>query len=549
MNIRQKLIEYTWRDQKARLLSGIFLALAGSLLLIVLPWLFKVAVEALGRHGWLFLAGIGLAIIATHLLASGLALGARWLILDATKEAIRRLRNDLLCDLLFTSRTRYSGLDRARVHSRIIDDTERLDVMLNAVAANLLPAGLAAFLLLLLLLKLSCGLTVLLLSTVPLFVLLTRQTRRRLKRYVRDFNDSFEAFSRGVRFLLDMYELTLHQNARDVEWEKQLDNTEKLKGSSRAMALMTTFYSLSQEMVMILATVIVLLGGGFAVSRGWLDLGGLASFYIAVMILKSQFRTFVAALPQCLVGLESLHRLEELGSRHHENFYRGRRKIILQDSIRGENLTFAYPGKEPVIDDLSFLVQVDAITGFKGPNGSGKTTLLNLIYGVLHPLSGGLQADDIPYPELDLDHLRGQVALVSQTPLFFDGSIRENLCYGLEKISEDKLQEILEWCSAGQWISTLNQGIDTRIGENGIELSGGQRQALAISRALLREPRLLLLDEPSSHLDPGITLRLLEKLKAERTDTGIVIVSHDELVLNLCDTVVRLDRNAGERKN
>jgi ABC-type multidrug transport system fused ATPase/permease subunit len=542
VKIRNKIITCIRQEQLRRLLAGVLLALGQIIFLLILPWLFKLAVSGIASRSWLYLAGIGMLILVVQLLASGLSLGARWQTLNATKEIIRQLRDDLIRTLLFTSHQRYSGLDRAFVHTRIIDDTERLDVMLNAVAVNLLPAAIASLGLVVLLFSLSCKLALLLFVTIPLFLLLTRRVRKQLRHRVKDFNDSFEEFSRGIRFLLEMYELTLHQNAREKELEKQLTATRRLQGSSRSMALMSTFYTMSQEFVVIIAMVIVLLGGGWFVRQGNLQLGELASFCIAVLILKNQLRTFATALPQVVIGWESLKRLEELEELEGDPFYRGKKQIIFRGEIKGRNLTFAYSGKPPILNNFSFTIQPGTITGLQGPNGSGKTTLLNLIYGIHHPREGELLADSIPYSELDLDNLRRQLALVPQNPLFFDGTIQENLLYGLDETEPERVTEILNWTTAGEWIGKLAEGLDTRIGESGLELSGGQRQALAICRALLHRPKLILLDEPTNHLDPEVMARLLTKLAREKSSTGILVASHDPRVLEHCDRIIPLQQ-------
>ncbi len=541
MNFEQNLIKRCWREQRLKLCLGTLLTLISIAVLLLIPYLFRVAVDSvLPKQDWWALLIIGTEIIGVNLLAVVLILFSRWFILNATKEVICRLRNDLIKRLLFGSYEQYAGLNRGVVHSRIIDDTERVDIMLNALAINLLPGALAAGALIILLFFLSPGLTLLLLITVPLFYLFNRYLWIHLQRRIKIFHNSFESFNRGVRFILSMFELTLHQNARKLELERQHRNTRKLQSSSQSMALMNTAYTQGQDLLVIIATIVILLGGGFAVQNGKLAVGELASFYIAVMILKTQLRTFSMAVPQYVSGRESLKRLQLFSEMQPDNFYRGTERIVFQGELGCHHLSFAFPNKKPIFKDFSLTINKASVTGLTGPNGSGKSTLLNLIFGILHPQSGHLTADSTAYNDLDMENLRHQIALVPQNPIFFDGTLKENLIYGIAEIDHNWLHKVLDWTSAWYWIETLPQQLDCLIGENGLQLSGGQRQSLAISRALLRKPALLLLDEPTNHLDYQVMQRLLNMLHSENFSGSICIASHDPRVINCCDQVITI---------
>ena len=544
IEIRQGLIYRYWYEQRVRLCLGTLLALVNIVVLLLIPYLFRLAVDSvLPKQDWQALVMIGLAIIGAHLLASMLVLLSRWLILSATKEVIRHLRNDLIKRLLYGSLEQYSSLNRGRIHTRIINDTERIDVMLNALAANLIPAALASIALICLLFFLNIKLTLMLLTIIPLFYLLNRYLRIHLQKRVRKFHDSFEIFSQGISFLLNMFELTAHQNARTQELKRQREHTHKLQNSSQAMALLSTAYSQGQDFIIIIATVVVLLGGGFVVQNGHLVISELVSFYIAVMILKSQLRTFSTAVPQCVRGRESLERLRILNDFREDNYYQGKQKIDFQGEITFERVSFSFPGKPLLFDELSMTIGAGTITGLAGANGTGKTTLFNLIFGLYHPRSGELTADGIAYGNLDMETLRSQIAMVPQNPLFFDGTLRENLCYGLSSIRSDWLQQVLEWTSAWSWIQVLPKQLDSRIGEDGMQLSGGQRQSMAISRALLRKPSLLLLDEPTNHLDHLVMRRTLTILQSEDFSGSICIASHDPNVLDCCSQVFTINNS------
>ncbi len=521
---------------------GTILALINIVILLLIPYVFKITIDSvLPRQDWRALIMAGLAIIVLHLSATILVLLSRRLTLHATKEVISRLRNDLIKRLLYGSLEQYKKMNRGLVYSRIIHDTEGVDIMLNALATNLIPAALASIALISLLFFLDIRLTLLLFTIIPLFYLLNRYLKIHLGRRVKEFHDSCETFSRGINFLLNMFELTAHQSARVQEYEQHCEHTRRVQFSSQEMALLSTAYSQGQDFIIIIATVVILLGGGFAVQSGHLAIGELVSFYIAVMILKSQLSSFFTAVPQCINGRESLRRLRILDDFHEDDYYRGKESIDFQGEITFQRVSFSFPGNELLLKDISLTISAGAITGLSGSNGTGKTTLLNLILGLYHPLSGKLMADGIDYERLDMENLRSRMAIVPQNPVFFDATIMENVCYGLSSVDSERVRKVLEWTSAWQWVRTLPKQMDSRMGEDGVQLSGGQRQSLAISRALLRSPSLLLLDEPTNHLDHQAVSRILEILQSGVFSGSICIASHDPNLLACCDQVFTIN--------
>jgi ABC-type bacteriocin/lantibiotic exporter with double-glycine peptidase domain len=176
-----------------------------------------------------------------------------------------------------------------------------------------------------------------------------------------------------------------------------------------------------------------------------------------------------------------------------------------------------------------------------GANGVGKSTIAHLILGFYSPLSGCLHADDVPYEEVDVVHLRRQIGVVMQDPALFSGTISENICYGATDIDRKKIEGAAKLAMAHDFIQNLPEGFDTYIGEDGVLLSGGERQRLAITRALLRRPKLLILDEPTNHLDRIAVGQLLDNLDALDYHPALLMISHDMSVIRHADEVYRLE--------
>jgi ATP-binding cassette subfamily B protein len=186
-----------------------------------------------------------------------------------------------------------------------------------------------------------------------------------------------------------------------------------------------------------------------------------------------------------------------------------------------------------VLHAVTLTIDPREIVGVVGLNGAGKTTLVHLILGLYRPQTGRLYADGRPFDELDMRDLRRQIGVVMQDPIIFPGTVMENIAYGCRETDVNRVVRAAELSMAHELVQTLSHGYDTAVGENGMLLSGGQRQRIAIARALVRQPRLLILDEPTTHLDQASVSRLIGNLSEMADRPAILVISHDTSVLRM----------------
>jgi len=213
----------------------------------------------------------------------------------------------------------------------------------------------------------------------------------------------------------------------------------------------------------------------------------------------------------------------------------------IQGNIGFNNIKFTYPGRESVLDDITFNIESGQTIGLVGSTGSGKTTLIRLLMRFHDPLSGEIEIDNKDIKSLKLSSLRGSIALVSQNTTLFPGTVRENIAYGKPNCTEDEILNAARIAEASVFISELPEGMDTNIGEDGHKLSGGQRQRLAIARAVLKDAPILILDEATSNVDnetEAALQRSIEKISADRTT---LIIAHRLSTIRNADRVIVLD--------
>lgn len=208
-------------------------------------------------------------------------------------------------------------------------------------------------------------------------------------------------------------------------------------------------------------------------------------------------------------------------------------------------LSYVYPGGEEVLKDLDLCIRKGEYVGFRGYSGVGKSTLFNLLLGFLKPTTGKVCVDDtILTSEVQASWLR-KVGYVPQDVYIFQGTLAENIALGCKDVNRERILQMLEQVSLGKWIQTLENGIDTQLGEVGGRLSGGQKQRIGIARALYKNIDVLLLDEATSALDnktEGEVNETLGELKRTYERLTILSIAHRESSLAYCDRVITLEK-------
>lgn len=269
-------------------------------------------------------------------------------------------------------------------------------------------------------------------------------------------------------------------------------------------------------------------------------------FAVAAFRLLPALRTLLSGWTQVQNALCSLEVIEEglKDSNEHESVCRTQ-EIAFEKEIRTCHLSYVYPGGEEVLKDLDLCIRKGEYVGFRGYSGVGKSTLFNLLLGFLKPTTGKVCVDDtILTSEVQASWLR-KVGYVPQDVYIFQGTLAENIALGCKDVNRERILRMLEQVSLGKWIQTLENGIDTQLGEVGGRLSGGQKQRIGIARALYKNIDVLLLDEATSALDnktEGEVNETLGELKRTYERLTILSIAHRESSLAYCDRVITLEK-------
>lgn len=323
------------------------------------------------------------------------------------------------------------------------------------------------------------------------------------------------------------------------------DVTDTALRAGRLMALAFPIVML----VLNVSSVAVIWFGAFRIEDGSMQVGTLIAFlsYLLQILMSVMMATFMAVMiPRAAVSgdriaevlrTESSVRppLHPVGTTAAQD---GRRR----GGLEMRDVGFAYPGADqPVLTGISFTAEAGQTTAIIGSTGSGKTTLVNLMPRLFDATSGSVRMNGVDVRELHPDLLWGHIGLVPQRPYLFSGTVRSNLLYGKPDATEDELWDALRIAQAGDFVAEMDGGLDAPISQGGTNVSGGQRQRLAIARALVKRPELYIFDDSFSSLDTGTDARLRQALKRSTAGATLVVIAQRVSSIVDADQILVLD--------
>ncbi len=439
-----------------------------------------------------------------------------------------------------TLETRWRGDLVARMTADIatIEQMVATGLVEGAVASTslVLFAGAAFYL--------SWPLTLAALIVAPLFIFTTGFFGRRIRIRERQV----QRRAGGVTALLEetlrnvVVTRTCGQEEREVERVHR--EGKALLDAELSAARMSDLYQPLLNVLQMLAGLVVVGVGALQVIRGELSLGGLLAFAAFMAQLFEPIQQLAGLVPLAGAACASGERLLEI----HDLSSPVRESPAARDAgaVRGrvsfEGVHVAYPGSydAPVLSDVSFDVSPGKVLAVIGPSGSGKSTLAKLLVRFLDPQAGTVRLDGADIQDLTIASLRGAMSFLPQQAQLFHATIRDNIAYGRPDAPQEEIERAARSAGAHGFITALPQGYGTVIGDEGFQLSGGQAQRVAIARAFLRGAPVLVLDEPTTGLDPKTVQQLIPPLRRLMAGRTTILITHDPAFLPLADHVLTL---------
>jgi len=511
-----------------RLALGAGLALLQAVVMLPLPYILKELVETLTEQADLErVIRLGLVMMALSLTSTGVLLGSRYLLIAVVRTAIARLRRRLLKQLHDLPHLFHTSRDPGKLQSVVVTDTSRLDAATSSLLSEILPSVLGVIGFSAVLLSISPTLVFFtLVGYVPVLVI-TKIYSRIYKKAYAAFRETFQDFSAGIMRSLRRLPLLRQSGIQAEDIAQRSAEIEETAMRHHRMAWYGTISRASHVNALKAGSVFVLLIGCWMILSGTFTGSELIAFYGGMALLNGQVTTLLNAIPTVIGADTTLASVQELLDEDAAPYYTGERRHDLKGGVEVRDLHFSYDKDVPVLRGLDFQLEPGDLASLAGFSGEGKTTLLLLLLGVLKPDSGTIRFDGVPIEELDVVHLRRQIGFVAQETQLITGSIRENIALEAPGADEETIRQAARAALLADFVESLPMGYETAVGEEGVKLSGGQRQRLALARALARQPRLLLLDEPTHGLDPRAARAVMRSLEALRGSCTILVITHD----------------------
>ena len=336
---------------------------------------------------------------------------------------------------------------------------------------------------------------------------------------------------------------TLGREAAETERFRSV--ADELRDANVAVGVTRGLFDPIQEGLPVLGTLAVLAVGTWRVSAGETSTGDVVQIAYLLALVSFPVRALgwvLGELPRTVVGWERIQAV--LQAKGEMTFGSQRTEGTGAAGLRLEGVGYAHTGADgerlPVLHDVRLDIPAGRTVAVVGPTGSGKSTLAGLVVRLVDPVDGTVLLDGVDVRALARGEVAGGVAIVPQGTFVFDDTVRGNVSLG-EDVTDDEVRRALALARAEDFVTALPLGLDTRVGERGTSLSGGQRQRLAIARALVRRPRLLVLDDATSAVDPHVEARILAGLREAGADTTVLVVAYRMATIALADEVIYLE--------
>jgi ATP-binding cassette subfamily B protein len=464
----------------------------------------------------------------------------------ATRQMEANLRLALAQRLQQLSIGFYNQRSTGVLQTKLLRDVEEIQLLTNYVF-QFVPAALLTILVAIGTTAMRApGFLFFYVATVPVAVLLVRILGAPIRNRNYAFRRQIESMSAYLIEMIKLIPVTRAHGAEDTEIQRTHDRLGSVKQSAMRLDSINAITNASSWVVLRLFNTICL------VLSGWLAYTGRFGVTVGdVVLLTGYFDALtnsivqiLTVLPQIGTGFEAIRSVGEILECPDLEQNQGKRPVQqVRGEFRFEAVGYTYGGAAyPAIQSISFQVQPGETIAIVGPSGAGKSTLVNLVIGFLRPTTGCIYLDGQDMNELDLRTYRQFVAVVSQETILLEGTVRQNVLYGAESVSEPQLAQAIQAANAQEFIDRLPQGLDTPIGENGTKLSGGQRQRLAIARALIRNPRILILDEATASLDTASEILIQQALDRLMQNRTTFVVAHRLSTIRKADRILVLDR-------
>lgn len=531
--------------RKNQLFLGLFLIIISRLAGLVLPGASKILIDDvipsndLNMLQWL-VVGVVVAItiqsVTSYALTQILSVEAQHLIAKLRSKVQRHI---IQLPIRFFDNTKTGELV-----SRIMTDVEGVRNLVGTGFAQMIGGILTAVISLALLIYISPLMTLYVLVPVIIFGIISLKAFSKIRPIFRERGKINAEVTGRLTETMGGIRVIKGFNAEQQEIKTFEDGVERLFLNVKASLTATSFVTSAATFLLGLASAGIMGIGGYMIMDGQMTFGDFLAFtlYLGFMIAPIvQMSNIGSQFTEAFAGLD---RTEEIMNMPLEHTSGNRTKSLnnIQGDIRFDQVSYAYEEGKEVVKGVSFHAPAGSVTALVGTSGSGKTTIAGLAASFLNPDSGHIWVDGVDIQEIKLESYRSQLGVVLQDDFLFEGTIRENILFPRPNASEEALTQAVKAAHVQEFTDRFELGLETVIGERGVKLSGGQRQRIAIARAILADPKILVLDEATSNLDTESESLIQESLKELMKGRTTFVIAHRLSTIRQADQILVIEQ-------
>jgi ABC-type multidrug transport system fused ATPase/permease subunit len=542
-----KNLPHVWALIKPRrgiLTAGLLLMAINRVSGLILPSSTKYLVDdVIGKHRIHLLTPIVLAVLAATVIQGLTSFTLTQLLSKSAQKMIADLRRQVQAHIGKLSISFYDSNKTGALVSRIMSDVEGVRNLIGTGLVEFVGGLMTGILALVILLRISVTMTLIAFTVLLVFGIglnkaftTIRPIFRARTKITAEVTGRLTESLGGVRVVKGYHAEEREEKIFSAGVQRLLDNVLKTLTA-------TSIMSLSAAALMGLVSAVVMFMGTHRILAGTMTLGTFLTYSIFLGLLVAPVFQIVAIGTQITEAITGLERTREILDEKIENEAPGR--IVKLPRVSGqvvmEDVNFAYDSRKEVLHDINFRAEPGTVTALVGPSGAGKSTIIGLIAAFYVPSSGRVLVDGIDLSTVKLDSYRTQLGVVLQETFLFDGTIRENVAFARPGAPEAEILAACRIARVEEFAEAFENKYDTIVGERGVKLSGGQKQRVSIARAILADPRILILDEATSSLDSESEALIQEGLRYLMRGRSTFVIAHRLSTIRRADQILVIE--------